>query len=90
MRYRKKPVEVEAFRFDPLGAHRMGLPYGVGGEMPPGAADWSDPRCRFWVRTKQGQEVRVGPGEWVVREPDGSGSYPVDDRLFHTLYEPIA
>lgn len=40
------------------------------------------------VRTIQGQEITVHPGEWIVREPqDPNRHYPVDKDYFAEHYE---
>jgi len=41
---------------------------------------------RQTVRTMQDQDVRVEPGEWIVREPDGIHFYPVADEIFKAKY----
>ena len=40
-KFRKKPVIVEAVRFDPCGAHRVVLPVGVDGVPSPGSDNWA-------------------------------------------------
>lgn len=45
--------------------------------------------CRVDIQTTQGERVKVTPGEWIVREPDGNGHYPVADEIFRKKYEAI-
>lgn len=39
------------------------------------------------VRTAQGQDVMIRRGEWIVREPDGSGHYPIKDEIFKARWK---
>ncbi len=40
-----------------------------------------------YVTTKQGQDVAVMPGEWIVTEQGGVRHYPIDNEEFQRLYE---
>lgn len=47
-------------------------------------------RCVFHVvKTMQGQEVRVKVGEWIVKETNGPGYYPIAESEFPRTYEPV-
>lgn len=41
-----------------------------------------------YVRTLQGRDVDVSPGEWIVQETDGVHYYPCADSVFQERYEP--
>lgn len=40
------------------------------------------------VKTMQGIEVPVRVGEWIVKESNGPGYYPIDEAEFRRTYEP--
>lgn len=75
--YRKKPITVQAERFDTT----VDPPRGVK-ESP------SDPGT-FYVTTIQGVKVEVHVGEWIIAEPDGLHFYPCADQVFQATYEAI-
>lgn len=83
-RYRKKPVEVEAIEwtgenFNAVRAFTRGaLGLGQVGDALP-----------LWV-TKSQAVCYVQRGDWVIREPDGSGFYPCSEADFPATYEPAA
>ncbi len=82
-RYRKKPVEVDAIQwtgenFDAVKAFAsgaVGIGTVMGGAIP------------LWV-TAAAATCYVERGDWIIREPDGSGFYPVTDDPFSVIYEP--
>jgi hypothetical protein len=91
MKYRKKPVVVEAVQLDTSGPHKTALPDGVTGVFDLGGADnWDYEGSRFFVTTIQGQRVEVKRGEWIITEPDGIHHYPCDPAVFEATYEPVA
>lgn len=74
-KYRKKPIVVEAVRFNKKGAHPAIQVDGMYGH-------------RFEVEGTQGY-VRVYLGDWIITEPDGSGHYPCSDDIFRASYEEV-
>lgn len=76
--YRSKtPVVVEATQWLDPGDHpavRMA-----------GGADGKDHRRA--VVTGQMGEIEVRPGDWIIRDPDGSGHYPCAPDVFVANYE---
>ena len=58
-------------------------------EPPPGVFLSKSLACsgNHVVKTIQGQEVPVSVGEWIVKEENGPGYYPIDDAEFQRLYE---
>lgn len=78
-RYMRKPSEVDAEQFTDLHCPPRGVHEGQeGGSL------------YHYVVTAQDRLVRVGVGEWIVREPSASGCfYPVCDAEFRRLYEPV-
>ena len=90
-KYRKKPVEVEAYQitedlicqvlFDdamyPEGL-RLSSASSYNGEL------------RSWhgtVVTIHGQETKVEIGDWIITEPDGKHHYPCKPDIFEQTYE---
>jgi hypothetical protein len=93
-RYRSKPTEIEAYRMthEVLDAHILDQHELPGVTV---VASNSHPERRLvhssrqYVTTAQGQKVYVEPGEWIVKEPDGSGFYPISDAIFASKYSEI-
>jgi hypothetical protein len=84
IRWRKKPAaEVDAIQWtgENFGdVHRfssgaVGIGPVEGGALP------------LWV-VKSSATCRVERGDWIIREPDGSGFYPCAGDIFTKLYEP--
>ena len=77
MRFRSKPVEIEANQF----LH--------GATAPLGVRTREDGSC--YVVTIHGQETDIAPGDWIILEPQGDGTraYPCKPNIFEKRYEPI-
>lgn len=77
MRFRKKPVEIEAEQYigrehpDPKGACRCMAP------------------APHLHTMHEGQRVTLEPGDWVIAEPDGIHFYPCKPDVFADRYEPV-
>jgi hypothetical protein len=84
MKFRKKPVEIEAEQFteknqDVKGVCTCGL---MLSGIPGG--------CQPHVHTiHKNQRVDLEFGDWVVPEPDGKHFYPVKPDIFQATYELI-
>lgn len=72
MKYRKRPVIVEATQWFP-------------GAKIPGV--FSDPNYRQYVVTIHNQLAYLEPGDWVITEPDGTHHYPCKPDIFDQTYE---
>ena len=75
MKFRKKPVIVEAEQFRKKSE---GIP-GV----------YFDENDNHWVVTIHGQKTPVVPGDWIITEPDGIHHYPCKPDVFETIYEKV-
>jgi hypothetical protein len=83
MRFRKKPVIIEAEQFLEGQPIPKGVCYG-----------W---RCGGGPNDKQphlhtmhaGQRVNLEFGDWVIPEPDGEHYYPCKPDVFANTYDPI-
>lgn len=87
MKYRKKPIVIEAIQFDPLSTHRMELPEGVEGLNSPGADNWGYEGCEFWIETLEGR-MKVSRGDWIIKGIKGE-FYPCKPDIFEATYEPV-
>ena len=74
-RFRKRPLEVDAFVWTP----EMGEVGGV--VVHPGIYD------RGFIHTAD-TDLPVFPGDWIVAEPSGE-RYPVKPEIFQATYDPI-
>lgn len=83
MKFRKKPVVIEAEQFTgnlphPKGVCICGL---MLGGIPGG--------CQPHVHTiHENQRVDLQIGDWIIPEPDGEHFYPCKDEIFRNTYEP--
>lgn len=91
-RFRSRPFEIEAIQWFPPGDRRWPGPINrleiyTAAERHPS----SIPAGAFiaaYILTRHGQAA-VEPGDWLIREPDGSGWYPCKPDVFEAKYEPI-
>jgi hypothetical protein len=88
MKYRKKPVVVEAIQFFPetadLPFQEMGAPIQFGCEC---RSTESCFRCQeFWIQTSEGRMI-VSAGDYVIRGIKGE-FYPCKPDIFEATYEP--
>lgn len=80
-KFRKKPITVEANQLTGEMSIADAKQIGACFDRHPGLV------TVLHVHTKQGQVVAVSPGEWIIRETDGSGFYPCDPEMFDATYE---
>ena len=82
-RFRKRPVEVDAICWNgqnlgsvqAFASGALGIGTVEGGALP------------LWV-VKSEAVCNVQPGDWIIRETDGSGYYPCAGDVFAATYEP--
>lgn len=88
-RFRKKPVEVEAFQFNWRdGDQPPDIPGVVYAAIYGKDSGHLLPKCeRAYVETLEGS-LHVSRGDWVVRGINGE-FYPVKPDIFSATYEPI-
>lgn len=98
MRYRKKPVEVEAWPVDEinrafLANYWEGLPdcirdaYDQGGWVPGALKDGTGPERGIYVPTLEGS-LFAAPGDYIIRGVQGE-FYPCKPDVFAATYEPV-
>ena len=73
MRFRKRPVVIEATQWFKLGDHSGVVEYGEDG-------------CG-WIETLEGGHV-VSPGDWIITGVKGE-LYPCKPDIFELSYEPV-
>ncbi|MBU3748608.1 MAG: hypothetical protein FGM36_15130 [Burkholderiaceae bacterium] len=79
MKFRKKPVVIEATQWFKLGDHPAVTKF----------PDWimeNDKEDRGWVETLEGGHV-VTPGDWIITGVQGE-HYPCKPDIFELTYEP--
>jgi hypothetical protein len=89
MKFRKKPVVVEAVQFF---SSELPLPIGVQVHE-----FWTDPADiggrmkvkKFVVLTIHNHWTPVVDGDWIITEPDGIHHYPCKPDIFKNTYEPL-
>ncbi len=94
MKFRKKPVVIDAFQwqgdFDALDAWLNSLGYSEDGEDS-GAADGiheSDTEEHILVIPTEEGEHRAMPGDWIIRGV-AEEFYPCKPDIFEATYEPV-
>lgn len=87
-KYKSLPSECMAEQFGGFYA----TPYPEGVEMEDNSNDAARTemfgRYAFYVITTHGQRAYLQPGDWVVREPNGNGYYPVKPEIFEKRWTP--
>ncbi len=74
MKYRKKPVVIEATQFTGTGSDPIGVFRRPDDDSP-------------YVVTIHDQRCYVVAGDWIIPEPDGVHFYPCKPDIFSATYE---
>ena len=82
MKYRKKPVEVEA---EQLTDEAFGQCLEFLGQEHWNEADRET--CKIRITTLEG-EMYASKNDWIIKGVNGE-FYPVKDDIFHKTYEPV-
>ena len=77
MKFRKKPVVIEATQWFKMGDHPMVVPDPVGHPLD----------SYMGVQTLEGF-MRVTPGDWIITGVKGE-HYPCKPDIFQATYEPV-
>ena len=90
MRFRKKPIEIEAWQYDATlvedqrGVCRCETGNGNGPHLH---------TMHLVARSDDGREIYqtvfLQPGDWIVPEPDGTHYYPIKPIVFANTYDPV-
>lgn len=81
MRYRKKPVVIEAVQY-------QGTPTSVKGVCQSVSCFIENPFPHVHT-IHEGQIVALEFGDWVIQEPDGGHFYPCKPDIFEATYEKV-
>ncbi|MDY4081167.1 MAG: hypothetical protein SOY97_06015 [Candidatus Metalachnospira sp.] len=95
MKYRKKPIEVEAIQYDGDLINRSGNWYVPdwlvkayqNGTIYYGAFDSTSPPCELYINTLEGVH-HVSVGDYIIRGVKGE-LYPCKPDIFNATYEEI-
>lgn len=84
MKYRKKPVVIEAIQWDGSAKHGIQIrqAFGPGVEVNEGGL-----YVELTCQTREGP-LKAIPGDWVIRGVFGE-VYPCMDEVFQATYEPV-
>ena len=85
MKYRKKPVEIEAFQFFDRGFKQMGAPDWFLNAHRSG--DVIDNGDHLIIKTLEGDH-RANPGDWIIRGIKGE-LYRCKPDIFAATYDPV-
>jgi len=86
MKFRKKPVVIEATQWFKHGDHPMVMPVMTHG---PNDEHWrpSIPTENGWIKTLEGEHI-VTSGDWIITGVKGE-HYPVKNDIFEMTYERV-
>ena len=82
MKFRKRPVVIDAVLFTPSAELTPGL--SVGGVHHSGCSDNGE--AMYMVKTLEGH-MQIRPGDWLITGTAGE-LYPCRDSIFKEIYEP--
>lgn len=84
MKYRKRPVVIEARPFDGSWASAQPLLEWIGK-----SASWRavGEDHQLIIRTLEGEHL-ASPGDWIIQGVKGE-FYPIKDNIFHETYEAV-
>jgi len=85
VRFRRKPVEVDAMQWDGTHAGARAIREAFGNDVKPVPFKT---HCALACVTADGGFIQVEPGDWVVRNGDGSLS-PMNAKAFAGAYEQV-
>lgn len=87
MKYRKKPVVIEAEQFtEEMWKGNGFLPEGVKTGVFPGADTTVPTPVRFFIETLEG-DLNISVGDWIITGVKGE-RYPCKPDIFEITYEP--
>lgn len=83
MKFRKKPVVIEAIQFPYTGELTKEVGDFIGRDW-----DVGDIFCFLPIKTIGGELVDAEPGDWIIRGIKGE-LYPCKSDIFEATYEPV-
>ena len=88
MKFRKKPVVIEASQWNRHGDHLAVGPVPVERYDELSGDVNYDPEAYGWVQTLEGGHL-VSPGDWIIRGIKGE-LYPCKPDIFSATYDPVS
>lgn len=98
MKFRKKPVEIEAMHFDGSNAEMHEVyqwiesntqgSFDPMGDEVPGSGVSIDPATGFMLIATLEGVMQAKPGDWIIRGVQGE-FYPCKSDIFEQTYEPV-
>ena len=95
MKFRKKPVEVEAYQITRELLESILFecsPYPKGLQMTSASYSTKNRTINAWfgeVTTIHNQKTKVVEGDWIITEPNGTNHYPCKPDIFKETYEAV-
>lgn len=94
-KYRKKPVEIEAFQYDGDLINDKGKYYVPmwaieayeNGTLFYSSEDGNEPPCELFIKTLEGN-MKVSVSDYIIRGVEGE-LYPCKPDIFEQTYEPV-
>ena len=88
MKYRKKPVVIDAFMWGAHDKPEWFLDADGAGNIKFGADNFDTGDGRYMeINTLEGW-IRARPGDWIIKGVEGE-IYPCKDSVFQKTYEPV-
>ena len=87
MRFRKKPIEVEAVHYLGDGNMDGGVPPWLWHALSEGKAEATNGADPFVIHTLEGDHI-ASPGDWIIRGVKGE-LYPCKPDIFELTYEAV-
>lgn len=89
MRYRKKPVEIEAMQYDGTEAGMVDVCLWAKNSGPTGAGayEYKDGAMHLRIHTLEGVML-AAPGDWIIKGIKGE-FYPCKPDIFAASYDPV-
>lgn len=87
MKFRKKPVVIEAIRFTDLSSINRMCNVWQKSFMDAADFDPNEDLDNFWIETLEGQHTATR-GDWIIKGVAGE-FYPCKQDIFEKTYEPV-
>jgi len=85
MKFRKKPIVIEAWQIPPLGSEIVDAPIWLSKAVIDGAVLGDHETGLLYIKTLEG-EMTGAPGDWIIKGVKGE-LYPIKDDIFCATYE---
>lgn len=86
MRFIKRPIEVEAYYYNPLDTRTMEFPKWIFDAIKSGVIN-VDNESDIYINTLEGK-LHVSPGDWIIKGIQGE-LYPCKPDIFAATYQEV-